>query len=400
MQALDRGRRRWPFITAAVVLVLLDLFAVLVFITGVFDRTTDTGGKVGGLVVSGCVIVLVTWLATRAGRAARRRGVPETLPGLPVVSTARRAGGVTVAIVFLGLAAVILCVETTGLIRGDTSGAGAGLTGAAMCAGVGILGVNMSRTPSAAQRARVLGAQARAVSQGVQPIVGSVVGPPDPRLFTTPSWVRAPVDRSAGYSEQLSEVPWLLLTGCVLAGVAVIWGMARLGGGWVGVLMVPLIVIIFLLVAILIFVPYGIELRGGVLTIGAILAPRIGRGWKRQDIPLEEVVAWTVCPRTRARVAVPRSPFPEGDFELPARPGKRVGNWGNFTGIGVRTVLVVRVDPARVPAAMPSVILNGYSVSDTRNTAVDLGVYVIGTRHAARLARTLDKAMPSRRSLT
>lgn len=66
----------------------------------------------------------------------------------------------------------------------------------------------------------------------------------------------------------------------------------------------------------------------------------------------------------------------------------------------MRTVLVVRVDPARVPAAMPSVILNGYSVSDTRNTAVDLGVYVIGTRHAARLARTLDKAMPSRRSLT
>lgn len=75
-----------------------------------------------------------------------------------------------------------------------------------------------------------------------------------------------------------------------------------------------------------------------------------------------------------------------------------MGNWGNFVGVDVRDVLIVRVDPGRVSAVMPTMMMVGYGVGDTRQTARDFGVHIVGTRHPQRLVQTLDKAMPSRRT--
>lgn len=223
--------------------------------------------------------------------------------------------------------------------------------------------------------------------------------PGDAAPSRAPSWVSTPIDRSVTYREACSEFPWRLVVGCLGLFAVLIWGITVSPAWLVGVIAVLLVVPVILFVGSLIFLPYGIRLEGGTLWIGARAVPRIGRGWKRQQLPLEEVIAWTVCSRSDASKSIPRSPFADGDLAVPPAD-KRVGNWGNFTGPGVRDVLVVRVDPARVPAAMPAVVMMGAGVEDARRTARDIGVYVIGTRRPQRLAQALERAMPSRRSLT
>ncbi|RNI25111.1 hypothetical protein [Flexivirga caeni] len=275
------------------------------------------------------------------------------------------------------------------MVGGDFSGAG-GLSGAAVCAALGTVGLTMRRTPGSAQRAELLAARNRALrAASARLLDGS-------RTLGEPSWLRVPVDRSVTYRESMSQVPWRLLAGCVLAGVVIVWGTTRFG--WALWLLLPFVIVIVVVFAIALFAPYGIRLAGGTLTIGAFVVPRAGRAWKRQEIPLDEVLVWTVCHRPRRRrIPVPRSPYPDGDIPVP-QLGKGVGNWGNFTGPEVANILVVRVDPARVPAAMPGAAIVGYSVRAASQVFGDTGTYIIGTHRGDRLAQTLERAMPSRRT--
>lgn len=418
MRSIDpRHRRRWPLLIVAGLLVLIDLFAILVFIAGAVD-TTDTDGKAIGLVITGVVVALLTWSTWLCIRAFARRGRPEVVPpkqpfemmGVrpPVISTGRKVGGMALAVVFLGLAAIIIGVVISQLVSGHISGQSGGITGGMVCAAVGFAGFSIARTPSSAERARFLGEVNRAGATGVAPGYGAEPCPP-PAGYpgqqpygaappAAPSWMRVPVDREVTYRESCSEFPWPLVLGCIASSVLLIWSITVSPAWLVAVCSALLALPVILLIAAVMFVPYGIRLAGGTLSIGVQGVPRIGRGWKRQELPLEEVIAWTVCPRTRAKTEIPRSPFPDGDLAMPPA-SKRIGNWGNFTGPGVRNVLVVRVDPARVPAAMPAVVMMGYGVQDAGQTARDIGVYVIGTHRRQRLVQALDKAMPSRRSL-
>jgi len=397
-------RRRWPYLIAVVVLTLADIFMVLAFAEGVAD-TDDTEGRTSGLIVLGVAILLLTWLAAMAIRAFARRGHPEpTAAGtgmpLPVrVSNGRKIAGTFAAVVFYGIALLIVGVEVADMVHGDFSGA-SGLTGAAVCAALGSLGLTMRKTPSAARRAELLTTYNQAVQQQGQGWAQFSPGAPQP--LAQPSWVQFPVDRTVTYRESMSEAWWRGLAASVVLGAALIWGMTRMNSNssWALLLVIPMVAVAVALIVFLIFLPYGIRLAGGVLSVGALGVPRGGRVWRRQDLPLDEVVAWTIRPRVRREMLpIPSSPFPDGNRKIPALT-KGVAPWGSFMGPGVRNVLIVRVDPTRVPAAMPAVVMSGYNVQDSSRSLRDIGVYFIGTRRADRLAQTLDKAMPSRRSLT
>lgn len=71
----------------------------------------------------------------------------------PTNSRARKAGGMTMAVVFLGIAAIIIVAVIAQAVGGDLSGLGGGLTGGMFCAAVGTAGLTMARTPSSAERA-------------------------------------------------------------------------------------------------------------------------------------------------------------------------------------------------------------------------------------------------------
>jgi len=390
-------RRRWPQLLVGVLLVLADLFMVLVFVEGASD-SSDPDGRTAGLIIVGVVIALLSWLAFLSMRAFVRRGRPERLTAPGNAPTGRRVGGTIIAVVFYGIALLIAGLEAVDMAHGDFSGTG-GLTGAAVCAAIGSLGLTMRRTPSAAQRGELLAAYNQAMQRQHQDRAPFATVP---QQASRPSWLQVPVDRTATYREFLSEAWWRGLVGSLVLGAALIWGMTRVDtdSTWVLFLLIPLVAVAIALVVFFIFLPYGIQLAGGVLTVGAFGVPRGGRVWRRQDLPLDEIVAWTVRPRVRReRFQIPRSPFPDGNPQTPPL-GKGVAPWGSFVGPGVRDVLVVRVDPARVPATMPAVVMSGYTVEDSSRSLRDTGVYLIGTRHADRLARTLDKAVPSRRALT
>jgi hypothetical protein len=164
-------------------------------------------------------------------------------------------------------------------------------------------------------------------------------------------------------------------------------GVASRPGAQGFLFLLPALPAVYLL-AIGLYLPYGIVLRDGWLQVGVRGVPVVGRVWRRQRIPLDGVWRWDVV-AARALKAAPDAYFPSG---------AATRFTGDMRGPGVRHVLWLEVDPARVvgrsrggswPATHPRcACAEGY---------VDTGRVCSGTRRPEGLTRALTRALPGRR---
>lgn len=210
-----------------------------------------------------------------------------------------------------------------------------------------------------------------------------------------------PGDPNAHYCEWFSQFPLLrtlialFLLAASIAALALVPGISDPGPQ--GFLFILPVLPGFYLFGVLLYLPYGIVLRAGELQLGVRGVPRLGRAWRRENVPLGAVLAWQIGRST--------SPSPNSSYQRRPR-GSRSSrsaplpkSVGDMRGPGVRYALTLRIDPTRHRIRFPNTVMVGYTVQSAasigyRNTAT----IVIGTRRPQRLARALEAAMPGRMS--
>lgn len=178
------------------------------------------------------------------------------------------------------------------------------------------------------------------------------------------------------------------------------------------------------LFAVLLYLPYRIRIRDGVLTLGVVGVPRVGRLWRSLEVNLADVQQWSIVAKPRRRpawarrgaVPAPRAPS-QPNSDMPATPNatahdaqsgpasppqeldeRRTGgaNINNLSGPGARYSLVVFVAEGNTYGKdFPEYLMVGYTVQTAASRGYHAGPIVIRTRRHEKLRAALLAALPN-----
>jgi hypothetical protein len=229
-----------------------------------------------------------------------------------------------------------------------------------------------------------------ASSSSAQPEQRWAAAPTPPTGMQT---TEPPINDSVRYLERFSQLPVrrtviaFVLLGAGIAIIAAVGGSSQPGlQGFLFIL--PAGPFIYL-IAVLLYLPYGIEIADGRLRLGVRGVPRLARVWRREDIPLEAVIGWHVGPV---------SPTPaNASNRRRSSSAPRSKSTGDLRGPGVRSVLTVQLDPTLHNVRFPAKVMYGYVPAKAASLGyVNDGTLRIGTRHPRRLEAILNEALPGR----
>jgi hypothetical protein len=241
------------------------------------------------------------------------------------------------------------------------------------------------------------GSGARAVGRGGQP------GTADDWLSATaaaaPPRDLPAADPGVSYRERHSQFPVIggpvaigLLAGSV-AGLVVAGGPSSRGYGPLGGLLVLLVVLTVLFLAFTAAdLPNGIDIAGGLFTVGVLDGRPRGRLRRRIAGQLAVVRSWDVLTPAQVRKLHKHRP-------TRSTAGRQLQYLGDLRMLGRSGVLRLVVPPGSVRASFPAQVLAGYTIVPAAQAgAIWDGVILICTRRPAALAAALEQALPGRRA--
>jgi hypothetical protein len=310
-------------------------------------------------------------LARRAQTRSDSQPGAITQPGAARPSAPRRVAGIALIMV----SCLMLLGGIVGLASGLTSSDihGSDFSGVASLFVLGLLAGRwghslMNRPPRSSQ----LDSGYDVVAADDDQLAGEV-GDPEPRLPT--------VNASVRYRELCCGLSagWRPLAAAVLlaASIALIMavGVGGNSGGASGLLFLAPVFPGFYLLVFVLSLPYAIVVDGGRLQLGARGVPRVGRLWRKEELPLEVITGWQLVSRR----------------EIGPRIDGRELRAGWIATIGSARLLRVTVEP-RWHIASPAVL----TIVSRPPKFVDTHEYIIGTRRPAAVADALARALPSR----
>ncbi|HEY5197343.1 MAG TPA: hypothetical protein VIJ51_10000 [Solirubrobacteraceae bacterium] len=198
--------------------------------------------------------------------------------------------------------------------------------------------------------------------------------------------------QAASYRERCCNfgLRGFLIASAVLA-LAIVLGSALGGSGGSAPALALLIVGVlagFYLFAVVLWLPYAIELREDWLEVGVRGVHPAGRVWRRQRLPLDAVRRWDVIAARELKTA--RGTYFPG--------GRLAGSTGNLVGPGGRYLLWIDADRYWTATGFPNRIWVGYLPADAAaNGYHNSGRILIATRRPRGLTHALEQALPGRR---
>ena len=202
------------------------------------------------------------------------------------------------------------------------------------------------------------------------------------------------VDCSVRYRQAFCQFPFVRSAVAVALLASIIVAMVHIpnigGNGLQGFLYVLPAFPAFYLIGVALFLPYRIRIRDGVLTVGVVGVPRVGRLWRSLTVDLGDVTGWNIT-------AQPHMHWPDRATRAAnRRRAGRATNPNNLRGPGGGWFLSVEAAAPDVRGdAYPEWIMHGYTVQSTAGMVSGTGPVLIRTRRPKALRSALQRALPT-----